>query len=170
MATEPMNEEPAIEDEALKPVTTLALPPEEAMSTTISLETKRVALEFWTARRDLHTDKNSKAWKSLNEKAERLRADLEKEVAAHRGKLLLLPKRREAANLKRKATLKAKHDNMVADVVRRVTEALGADATGKKKAAAAVADLLESVPEEKAVKKKAKAKKRARTEVLEESD
>ena len=26
MATEPMNEEPAIEDEALKPVTTLALP------------------------------------------------------------------------------------------------------------------------------------------------
>ena len=61
MATEPMNEEPAIEDEALKPVTTLALPPEEAMSTTISLETKRVALEFWTARRDLHTDKNSKA-------------------------------------------------------------------------------------------------------------
>ena len=170
MSTEHATEEvpPAVAEDECNQTTTLAVVPEQT-STTIPLERQRIVLEQWEHRRDLHLP-TTKSFKLLQDKCAALRQKYEMDLQTHRGRLLLLPKTREAANLKRKATLKDKHDKMVADVVRRVTEALGVDAAGKKKAAAAVADLLESAPEEKAVKKKAKAKKRGRTEVEEESD
>ena len=56
-------EEPVLAQEA-SPTTTLALADEPPTTTTVPLETKRVALEFWTARRDLH-DSQTKAFKLL---------------------------------------------------------------------------------------------------------
>lgn len=149
-------QEPTLAQETGNGVTTLTVVPDEPVSTTtVPLETKRVALEFWTARRDLHQP-TSKAYKELGERVAKLQQKYDKDLSVHRGRQLMQPALREAAAKKRAATVKAKHEAMVADIVKRVTDALGADAAGKKKAAAAVADLFE--PAEKAEPKKKKAK------------
>lgn len=145
---------PTMAQEDANSTTTLALAPEpEQLSTTIGLEKRRLALEQWEQRRDLHAA-DTKTHKALTEKCLALRQKYEVEVGAHRGRQLLLPKSRAESSLKRKATVKAKHAAMVNDIVDKVVNAIGADAAGKKRAIQAVADLLE--PTEEKPKKRSK--------------
>lgn len=147
------------------PSTALALVHEEKLSVPIPLERQRIVLQGWIDRQMLH-DPSTKTYKELGERVAKLQQKYDKDLSVHRGRLLMQPALREAAAKKRAATVKAKHDAMISDIVTRVTDALGADAAGKKKAAAAVADLFE--PSEKAEPKK-KAKK-AKVAVEEDSD
>ena len=161
MATEHA-EEPVLAQEA-SPTTTLALVPEGKLSMPIPLERQRIVLQGWIDRQMLH-DPSTKAFKELGERVAKLQQKYDKDLSVHRGRQLMQPALREAAMRKRAATVKAKHDAMVGDIVKRVTDALGADAAGKKKAAAAVADLFE--PSEKAEPKK----KRQKAKVVVEAD
>ena len=158
---------PVLADEA-NPTTALALVPEEKQpTTTIELEKRKIILHQWEQRRDLHHP-STKSYRALDERCAVLRQKVEADLDEYRAKQLLRPKMRVAASAKRAATLKAKHEALITDVVKRVTDALGADAAGKKRAAAAVADLFgENVAPEPA--KKVKTKKQ-RVEAEEESD
>ena len=158
---------PVLADEA-NPTTALALVPEEKQpTTTIELEKRKIILHQWEQRRDLH-DPSTKSYRALDERCVALRQKVEADLDEYRAKQLLRPKMRAAAIAKRAATLKAKHEALITDVVNRVTDALGTDAAGKKRAAAAVADLFgDGAPEPAA--KKAKTKK-PRVEAEEESD
>ena len=139
------------------PTTALVVAPEQPTSTTIELEKRRIVLAQWEQRRDLHQT-TTKAYRDLADKCAVLRQAYERDVAAYRGRQLMQPALREAAAKKRTATVKAKREAMISDIVTRVTDALGADAAGKKKAAAAVADLFEPVEKAEPKKKKQKAK------------
>ena len=159
---------PVLADEA-NPTTALALVPEEKQpTTTIELEKRKIILHQWEQRRDLH-DPSTKSYRALDERCVALRQKVEADLDEYRAKQLLRPKMRAAASAKRAATLKAKHEALISDIVKRVTDALGTDAAGKKKAAAAVADLFgDGAPEPPA--KKTKAAKKQRVEAEEESD
>lgn len=157
---------PVLADEA-NPTTTLTLVAEEKQPTTIVLEHQRIALQGLIERQSLHNP-STKSYKALGEKVAKLKQRYDNESSAFQAKQLLRPTMRAAASAKRTATLKAKREALISDVVQRVTDALGADAASKKKAAAAVADLFgDGAPEPPA--KKAKTKK-ARVEAEEESD
>lgn len=159
---------PVLADEA-NATTALTLVAEEKQPTTIVLEHQRIALQGLIERQALH-DPSTKLYKILGEKVAKMQQRYDNELNTFRAKQLLRPKMRAAASAKRTATLKAKHEAMVSDVVKRVSDALGADAAGKKKAAMAVADLFgENVAPEPAAKK-AKTKKTKRSEIEEESD
>ena len=157
MSAEP-EPEPALAQEAANGVTTLAVAMEEKPTTmTIPLERQRIVLQGWIDRQMLHSP-STKAYKELGERVAKLQQKYDKDCGAYRGRQLMQPALREAAMKKRAATVKAKHEAMVGDIVKRVTDALGADAAGKKKAAAAVADLFESAEKAEPKKKKQKAK------------
>jgi hypothetical protein len=158
---------PVLAQEDSNPTTTLAIVAEEKQPTTIVLEHQRIALQSLIERQALH-DPSTKSYKALGERVAKLKQRYDNETSAFQAKQLLLPTRRAAASTKRAATLKAKHEALITDVVKRVTDALGADAASKKRAAAAVADLFgDGAAPEPA--KKAKTKK-ARVEAEEESD
>ena len=158
---------PVLADEA-NPTTALVLAEEKPATTTIELEKRKIILHQWEQRRDLHHP-STKSYRALDERCAVLRQKVETDCDEYRAKQLLRPKTRAAASAKRKQTLKAKREAMVSDVVKRVTDALGTDAAGKKRAAAAVADLFgENVAPEPAKKKVKVVKKRS--EIEEEDD
>ena len=155
MSTE---ETPTLAAEAGNDVTTLALAPEsESLVTTVPLEKKKTSLEFWCARRDLH-DSGSKTYKSLDAKVGLLRVEYERELDAWRGRKLQEPAKRLDAKKRRAETVAKKKRDLITDIVDKVTTALGADAAAKKKAMAAVSNLLEPAEEPK------KKQKRSRVE------
>ena len=154
MATEHV-EQPVLAQEA-SPTTTLALADEPPATTTVPLESKRVALDFWTARRDLH-DTQTKAFKALNDKVERLRVEYERELKAWQGKKLLEPQRRLESKKRRAETMAKKKEALID----RLVDAVEGVATVKDqtKLVAAVTAALE--PPEPPPKKKAKGAKAA---------
>ena len=104
MSTEEM--QPTLAD--ANSTTTLALAPEqEPLVTTVPISTKKAALEFWSARRDLH-DPTSKAFKKLHEKVELLRVEYENAYDAWRGRKLQEPANRLDAKKRRAATIAKK--------------------------------------------------------------
>ena len=159
---------PVLAQEDSNPTTTLALVAEEKQPTTIVLERQRIALQGLIERQALHGP-STKLYKALGEKAAKLKLRYDNETSAFQAKQLLLPTRRAAASTKRKQTLKAKREAMVSDVVKRVSDALGADAAGKRRASEAVADLFGDGAAPEPAKKKVKATKK-RSDVEEESD
>lgn len=147
-------EEPVLAQEA-SPTTTLALADEPPTTTTVPLESKRVALEFWTARRDLH-DVNSKTYKTLNKKVVLLDSVYQRELAAWRGKKLLEPQRRLESKKRRAETLAKKKEALID----RLVDAVEGVATVKdqtKLVAAVTAALEPPEPPPKKQKKGAKA-------------
>ena len=153
MATEHA-EEPVLAQEA-GPTTTLALADEPPTTTTVPLETKRVALEFWKARRDLH-DPQTKAFKLLDDKVECLRADYERELAAWKGKKLMEPQRRLESKRRRAVTMAKKKEATIARVVAAV-EGVATIKDQTKLVAAVTAALEPPEPPPKKHKKGAKA-------------
>ena len=145
------------------PTTALAIVPDEPVSTTVPLETKRVALEFWTARRDLHQP-TTKAYRELADKCLVLKQAYERELAAHRGRQLMQPQRRLETAKKRKATLLQRRADSIGRVVKAV-KGLGS-VKDDDALAVAIADALE--PPEPPKKKAKKAKKVAEEEEDEE--
>ena len=157
-ATEP-EPEPAPE---VSPTTALTILPEEPVSTTVPLETKRVALDFWTARRDLH-DVNSKTYKTLNKKVEVLDGVYQRELAAWKGRKMMEPALRLESKKRRAETMAAKKQATVARLVDAVEGVTAVK--DKTKLAAAVTAALEA-PEPP----KKKQKKGATKAAVEEDD
>ena len=154
-ATEP-TDEPAPE---VSPATALvAVQEEKPISTTIELETRRIALVQWEQRRDLHQE-STKAYRDLADKCVVLRRAYERDVSAYHGKKLMAPQRRLETAKKRKATLLQRRADSIGRVVKAV-KSLGS-LKDEDALAVAVADALEP-PEPP--KKKAKKAKKARVE------
>ena len=150
-------ETPTLASEAANDVTTLALAPEsESLSTTIVLEKKKAALDFWCARRDLH-ESGCKAFKKLQEKTELLRAEYERELDAWRGRKLMEPQMRLEAKKRRAATIAKKK----ADAIDRVVAAVGGIVAVKDKTKLAEVVAAALAPAEEAKKR---SKKTARVE------
>ena len=151
-------DEPAPE---VSPTTALVVTPEEKpVSTTIELETRRIALVQWEQRRDLHQE-STKAYRDLANKCVVLRQAYERDVAAYRGRQLMAPQRRLETMKKRKATLLKKRADCIGRVVKAV-QGLGSAVKDEDALAVAVADALEPPVEPK--KKKSKGKKVAEEE------
>lgn len=132
---------PVLADDASNAVTTLALAEEKPAATTVPLETKRVSLEFWTSRRDIHSV-NSRAWKAHNDKVERLRSEYQREMSAWQARKLLEPSRRLESKKRRAETIEKKR----IAVVQRILEAVeknGGNVKDKVRLAKAVAAALE---------------------------
>ena len=160
-ATEP---EPALAPET-SPTTALTLVPEKPVSTTIELETRRIALVQWEQRRDLHQE-STKAYRDLADKCVVLRRAYERDVAAHHGKKLMAPQRRLETMKKRKATLLKRRADSIGRIVEAV-KGLGSAVKDDDALAVAVADALEPPVEPK---KKSKGTKKARVEEEGDSD
>ena len=98
---------PVLADDASNPTTTLTLVEEPTATATVPLLKKKTAVDFWTARRDLHPV-NSKAFKALSTKVETLTAEYQRDYDAWRGKKLMEPARRLESKKRRADTLEKK--------------------------------------------------------------